>query len=147
MTKKGKNKKDIVFKTKSMKPLGKKKKETVLECPSKGENIRVTLDRINNLVKELQISNLNISILEKNQSDIFWKKVKNLEFFYSSNNSIIRIVIPPSECVQLLYQFSNKFKYYLDWGGSLIWMESCELTEEIFDLRSFKLGILFTKFS
>ena len=33
----------------------------------------------------------------------------------------------------MLYQFSNKFKYYLDWGGSLIWVETCELTEETFD--------------
>ena len=35
--------------------------------------------------------------------------------------------------MSLLYQFSNKFKYYLDWGGALIWMEAFELTEEIFD--------------
>ena len=58
--------------------------------------------------------------------------MRNLEFFSSSKNNIIRIVIPPSQCVQLLYQFSNKFKYYLDWGGALMWMESCELTEEMF---------------
>ena len=89
--------------------------------------------RINNLVKELQISNLNISILEKNQSDIFWKKVKNLEFFYSSNNSIIRIVIPPSENVKLIYQLANKYKYYLDWAGALIWLEAFELSEEMFE--------------
>ena len=43
-------------------------------------------------------------------------------------------MIPPSYCVQLLYQFtSNKFKYYVDWGGALIWMEAYELTEEMFD--------------
>ena len=68
-----------------------------------------------------------------NQSEIFWNKVKNLEFFSFSKNSIIRIVIPPSECVQLIYQFSNKFKYFLDWGGALIWLEAFELSEEMFE--------------
>ena len=89
--------------------------------------------RIKNLIKELQITNLNISILEVYQSEIFWNKVKSLEFFYSSKNNIIRIVIPPSECVQLVYEFSNKFKYYLDWGGALMWMEAFDLSEEMFE--------------
>ena len=89
--------------------------------------------RIKNLIKELQIINLNISILEVYQSEIFWNKVKSLEFFYSSKNSILRIVIPPSECVNLVYQFSNKFKYYIDWGGALMWLEAFELSEEMFE--------------
>ena len=72
--------------------------------------------RIENLINELQIINLNVSILEVHQSEVFWNKVKTLEFFSNSKNSIIRIVIPPSECVNLIYQFSSKFKYYLDWG-------------------------------
>ena len=61
--------------------------------------------RVQNLINELKVMDLNISILETYQSEIFWNKVKNLEFFSSSNNSILRIVIPPSECVQLIYQF------------------------------------------
>ena len=89
--------------------------------------------RIKNLINELQITNLNISILEVYQSEIFWNKVKSLEFFYSSKNSILRIVIPPSECVNLVYQFSNKFKYYIDWGGALMWLEAFELSEEMFE--------------
>jgi len=89
--------------------------------------------RTENLIKELKIENLNISVLETYQSEIFWHKVKNLEFFFASRNSIIRIAIPPSECVQLVYQFSNKFKYFLDWGGALMWMEAFELSEEMFE--------------
>jgi glycolate oxidase FAD binding subunit len=89
--------------------------------------------RIENLINELKIKNLNISILEVHQSEIFWNKVRSLEFFYSSKNSILRIVIPPSECIQLVYQFSNKFKYYVDWGGALIWLEAFELSEEMFE--------------
>ena len=89
--------------------------------------------RIENLINELKIINLNVSILQTHQSEIFWNKVKNLEFFSSSKNSILRIVIPPSECVNLVYQLSNKYKYYLDWGGALMWMEAFELSEEMFE--------------
>ena len=89
--------------------------------------------RIENLINELQIINLNVSILEVHQSEVFWNKVKALEFFSNSKNNIIRIVIPPSECVNLIYQFSSKFKYYLDWGGALMWLEVFELSEEMFE--------------
>ena len=89
--------------------------------------------RIKNLINELKIINFNICILEAHQSEIFWNKVKSLEFFSSSKNSILRIVIPPSECVKLVYQLSNKYKYYLDWGGALMWMEAFELSEEMFE--------------
>ncbi len=89
--------------------------------------------RIENLKTELQIINLNISILEVHQSEIFWNKIKTFEFFSNSRNSIIRIVIPPSECINLIYQFSNRFKYCLDWGGALMWLEAFELSEEMFE--------------
>ena len=90
-------------------------------------------ERIENLKSELKIINFEHSILEINQSEIFWRKIKNLEVFSSTKNNILRIVIPPSECVQLIFQFSNQFKYFLDWGGSLMWMEACDLSEEMFE--------------
>jgi len=90
-------------------------------------------ERIKNLINELKITNINISILDTYQSEIFWNKVKNLEFFTPSNNTIVRIVIPPSNCTQLIYQLSDKFKYSIDWGGALIWMEAFELSEEMFE--------------
>ncbi len=89
--------------------------------------------RAKNLVNDLKINNLSISTLETYQSEIFWNKIKNLEFFSFSKNNILRIVIPPSECVKLVYQLSNNFKYFLDWGGALIWVEVYELTEEMFE--------------
>jgi len=89
--------------------------------------------RIQNLIDELKIVNFNVSILDTYQSEIFWNKVKSLEFFSSSKNSILRIVIPPSECVKLVYQLSHKYKYYFDWGGALMWMEAFQLSEEIFE--------------
>jgi len=91
-------------------------------------------ERTENLLSELDAKNWNISTLETNQSDIFWTKIKNLELFSSTPNNIIRVVIPPSACTQLIYQFRlNNFKFYVDWGGALIWMEISELTEEMFD--------------
>ena len=90
-------------------------------------------ERIENLIKELQIMNLNISVLGVHQSEIFWNKINTLEFFSNSKNSILRIVIPPSESVNLIYQFSSRFKYYLDWGGALMWLEAFELSEEMFE--------------
>jgi len=90
-------------------------------------------ERIKSLINELKIINLDISILEKNQSEIFWNKVKNLEFFSASNNSILRIVIPPSENTNLIYQLSGNFKYFLDWGGALVWIEAYQLSEQMFE--------------
>ena len=90
-------------------------------------------ERIENLIKELQIMNLNISVLEVHQSEIFWNKINTLEFFSNSKNSILRIVIPPSVSVNLIYQFSSRFKYCLDWGGALMWLEAFELSEEMFE--------------
>ena len=90
-------------------------------------------ERIQNLKKELKIINFKISTLESYQSEIFWNKIKNLEFFSSTGNNILRIVVPPSESVQLVFQLTNKFKYFLDWGGALIWMETYNLSEENFE--------------
>ncbi len=89
-------------------------------------------NRIENLIKELRIINSNISILEIHQSEIFWNKIKSLEFFSDPKGSLMRISIPPSEAIPLIYQLSGKFKYYLDWGGALIWLEVFELSEGMF---------------
>ena len=52
-----------------------------------------TEQRIKKLINELKIENLSISILETFQSEIFWNKIKTLEFFANSKNNILRIVI------------------------------------------------------
>ena len=89
--------------------------------------------RIENLNKELNTFNLNTSNLETLQSEIFWKKIKNLEFFNESKNNMLRIIIPPASCIQLIYQIPKNFKFFLDWGGALIWVEACELSEQMFN--------------
>ena len=90
-------------------------------------------ERIKNLINDYKLKEFNLSLLEKIQSGIFWDKVRTLEFFSSSKNNIVRIVVPPSQTVQFIYQLPGKYKYYLDWGGALIWMESHELSEEMFE--------------
>ena len=92
-----------------------------------------TDQRLKNLLKELKVTNLNISILDVYQSEIFWHKIRSLEFFSLSKNSIMRIVIPPSECLNLIHQFSDRYKFFLDWGGALIWLEAFELSEQMFE--------------
>ena len=90
-------------------------------------------ERMKNLVKELKITDQKISILETLQSEIFWEKIKNLEVFSNTSNNIFRIVIPPSECIKTIYEIPRNFKYFLDWGGALIWIEACDLSEQQFE--------------
>ncbi len=92
-----------------------------------------THERLKNLIKELKLLKSDISVLDTLQSEIFWKKIKNLEFFSLTKNNILRIVAPPSECTKLIYEIPNNFKYFIDWGGSLIWVEACELSEQKFE--------------
>ncbi len=89
--------------------------------------------RAENLIKDLKLEKLEISILETLQSEIFWNKIRNLEFFSNTKNNIFRIVIPPSECTKLIYELPKQFKYFLDWGGAVIWMEACKLSEQKFN--------------
>ena len=77
-----------------------------------------------------------ITIYDENHSNV-------LEFFSDPRSSLMRIVIPPSESVPLIYQLSGNFKYYLDWGGALIWLEVFELSEGMFESirkKAVKLG-------
>ena len=93
-------------------------------------------ERINNLSFELELNNNKISILDYNQSDLFWKKVNNLELFSNTKNSIFRVVIPQSKCASLLEHFDKNYRYFIDWCGSLVWLEVSGLTEEkFFSLR------------
>ena len=42
------------------------------------------------VMDEIKNQDSNISILQKYQSEIFWNKIKNLEFFATTKNNIIR---------------------------------------------------------
>ena len=93
-------------------------------------------ERINNLSIELELINNKPSILDYYQSDLFWKKVNNLELFSNTEKSIFRVVIPQSKCASLLERFDKNYRYFVDWCGSLVWLEVSGLTEEkFFSLR------------
>ena len=109
------------------------KKLSDKKLPLKGVSELQFSNEAKYLVKELKTINFSISILVIHQSEIFWKKIRNLEFFSETQNNVFRIVIPPSECSKLIYEFSNRFKYFLDWGGALIWLEAFELSEQSFE--------------
>ena len=80
--------------------------------------------RINRLSKELDLLDNEFSVLNVDQSNIFWHKTKNLEVFSSSKKNLLRVVLPMSETLSFLHKLKNvDFNYFLDWGGSLIWLE------------------------
>ena len=80
--------------------------------------------RIKNLSAELDLLENEYSILESVQTNIFWNKTKNLEVFSNSNSNLLRIVVPVSETLNLIQKLKTfDINYFLDWGGSLVWLE------------------------
>ena len=88
--------------------------------------------RIKNLSKELKISNEEFVILETEQSNIFWEKTKNLQVFSGLKTNLLRVVVPPSETFEVINKLKiYDIKYFIDWGGSLIWIELNEVSSKI----------------
>jgi glycolate oxidase FAD binding subunit len=102
-----------------------------------GDRVSVN-ERLNDIVKELELKNYKISILDNHQSVPFWTKVNNLELFTNTKNNLIRAVIPPSNSEKLMNFLSNKFKYFVDWSGSLFWIEVADKEDnKIGQIREF----------
>ena len=70
------------------------------------------------------------SLLDVHQSLLFWERINNLEIFSNTQNSLIRIVIPPFRCIDLMKYLNRDYKYYIDWCGSLFWVEISDMNEE-----------------
>tara|TARA_B100001057_G_scaffold401973_1_gene413668 strand:+ start:1987 stop:3048 length:1062 start_codon:yes stop_codon:yes gene_type:complete len=80
--------------------------------------------RINRLCKELSLLDNEFSILDSEQSNIFWNKTKNLQVFSNLKSNLIRIVVPISETLNVIQKLkAHDVNYFLDWGGSLIWLQ------------------------
>ena len=93
--------------------------------------------RIKNLSAELGLLENEYSILESVQTKIFWNKTKNLEIFSNSKKNLLRIVVPISETLSVLQKMKPyEINYFLDWGGSLIWVELEKISLKI--LRKIK---------
>ena len=87
-------------------------------------------ERIRDLSIELDLKNKKKSILDVYQSLLFWEKINNLELFSDTKNSLARVVMPPSKSINLMKYLDNDCKYYIDWCGSLFWIEILNLNQE-----------------
>ena len=88
------------------------------------EGDKISIDeKIKTLTDELRLDKLSSTILDVHQSTPFWKKINNLELFKATKNNLLRVVIPPSKGNKLMQYLGNKYKYYIDWCGSLYWIE------------------------
>ena len=100
-----------------------------------GDKISIE-EKINNLKKELELNNSDISTLDVYQSEPFWKKVNNLEVFEKTEHNLIRMVIPPANGSKLCKYLENNHNYFVDWCGSLFWIEvNSKKEEKIKDLK------------
>jgi glycolate oxidase FAD binding subunit len=87
-----------------------------------GDKVSIN-EKIKSLTKELQLNTFKTVLLDTYQSEPFWKKINNLELFETTKNNLMRIVIEPSNGSKMMKYLGNKFKYYIDWCGSLFWVE------------------------
>ena len=87
-----------------------------------GDKVSIN-EKIKSLTKELQLNTFKTFLLDTYQSEPFWKKINNLELFETTKNNLMRIVIEPSNGSKMMKYLGNKFKYYIDWCGSLFWVE------------------------
>ena len=117
-------KKNSVFKFNDL-----KSNTSFLAFRVEGDKISIK-EKIKNLSKELELNKFETSTLDVYQSEPFWKKINNLEIFQNTKNNLIRMVIPPAKGSNLLKFLDNKYKYFVDWCGSLFWIEVDEHKEE-----------------
>ena len=80
--------------------------------------------------------------MDIHQSLLFWQKINNLELFNCTKNNLLRAVIPLSNNEKLMKFIKNKYKYYIDWSGSLFWIEVADKDEKkIKEIKKFILEI------
>ena len=76
------------------------------------------------MVKELSLLENEYSVLDNFQTDLFWSKTRNLEVFSNLKNNLLRVVVPVSETLNVIQKLKKyEINYFIDWGGSLIWLE------------------------
>ena len=97
-------------------------KGSFLALRIEGDKISIN-EKIKTLTNELKLDKLNSTILDVHQSTPFWTKINNLELFKATKNNLLRVVIPPSMGNKLMQYLGNKYKYCIDWCGSLYWIE------------------------
>jgi glycolate oxidase FAD binding subunit len=89
------------------------------------------------LINQLAVDRKEISILDPEQSNIFWEKTKSLNVFSNLKNNLLRIIVPRSEAFDLISKIKiYKPKYFIDWGGNLVWVQLDQLNS--FTLKEIK---------
>jgi glycolate oxidase FAD binding subunit len=93
------------------------------------EGSKLSIDeRIDQLLRELNVSDKEISVLDPSQSDIFWENTRCLKVFTNLKSNLFRVVVPASEVLNLTSSLKPyNVKYFIDWGGNLIWLQVDEL--------------------
>jgi glycolate oxidase FAD binding subunit len=97
-------------------------KGSYLALRLEGDKVSIN-EKTKKITKELDLNKFKIAILDNYQSSPFWKKINNLELFQNTKNNLLRIVIEPANGSEMMSYLGNKFKYYIDWCGSLFWVE------------------------
>ena len=93
-----------------------------------------TEQRINNLIENLSLIDKNITVLDSIQSEIFWEDTRSLKVFSKNKKNILRASIPASETINLISRLKTFHPtYFIDWGGSLIWLELDYLSSQKID--------------
>ena len=122
--------KNNVFKFNDLKP-----RHSFLAFRVEGDKISIN-EKIKFLKKELNLDNFETSILDVYQSEPFWQKINNLEIFQKTKNNLLRVVIPPSNSLILIENIQKKHNYFIDWCGSLFWIEiESKKQQKIKDLK------------
>ena len=71
--------------------------------------------------------------LEPEQSNIFWEKTRSLEVFSNLKKNLFKIVLPASETFEVINKLKVfEIKYFVDWGGSLIWVQLDDISTKTF---------------
>ena len=65
-----------------------------------------------------------------------WPEINKLEVFEKTEHNLIRMVIPPANGSKLCKYLENNHNYFIDWCGSLFWIEvNSKKEEKIKDLK------------
>ena len=93
-----------------------------------------TEQRINNLIQDLSLLDKNVTVIDSIQSEIFWEDTRSIKVFSKNQKNILRAVVPPSETINLINRLKSFHPtYFIDWGGSLIWIELDYLSNQKID--------------
>ena len=97
------------------------------------EGSRLSIDeRIKQIVDELVVDKKEISILDQEQSNIFWEKTRSLNVFSNLKDNLLRIIVPGSEAFDLINKIKiYNVKYFIDWGGNLVWVQLAQINLSI----------------